>query len=1551
MVGHGAAAPMTKTRATGSGDLGSFHPCTKTWFTAAFAAPTSAQQKGWPAIVAGDSTLLLAPTGSGKTLAAFLVAIDRLCFQPRAASSAKAASAKKTKTKRPRDERGGVRVLYISPLKALGVDVERNLRAPLAGIRAVAAREGIATPPVTVAVRSGDTPQRERQAMRRHPPDVLITTPESLYLMLTSQAREILASVETVIIDEIHSVAPSKRGSHLALSLERLEALRRGAAQEEEPSPLQRIGLSATQRPLEEIARFLGGFADGQPRPVTIVDAGSKKDFAIHVEVPVADMAKMVAAEVTDEGEPTTTNSIWPAIHPRLVELIRAHKSTMIFVNSRRLAERLALAINELAEEEIARAHHGSVAKDIRALIEEQLKRGELPAMVATSSLELGIDIGAVDLVIQVEAPPSVASAIQRIGRAGHQVGAVSEGRVFPKYRHDLLACAAVVEHVHAGNVERTRYPRNPIDVLAQQVVAMVVDRDEVAVDDLFEQVRGAAPYAELPRRSFDGVLDMLSGRYPSERFGELRPRLTFDRIAGTVRARRGAKMLAIANGGTIPDRGLYGVFLAGGDAEGKTVRVGELDEEMVFESRQGDIFLLGASSWRIEEITQNQVLVSPAPGQPGRMPFWHGDRPGRPIDFGKAIGKLARELQAMPTQDAVERLEHAHGLDALAAENLVRYLADQVEATAVLPSDRHIVVERFRDEIGDWVVTVMTPFGTPVHAPWATAVNAQLLREHGIDADVVWGDDGMVFRLPDVDNPPDDALFFPDPADVESLVTNQLGETALFASRFRENAGRALLLPRRRPGQRTPLWAQRRKSARLLGVASEFRDFPIVLETYRECLQDVFDLPSLVELLTDVRDRRIKVRSVESRTPSPFASALLFSYVANFMYEGDAPLAERRAQALTLDHAQLRALLGEPELRELLDADAIVEVEAQLQMRNYAFRPDADSVHDLLLALGDLTAEDVAARLEADADASAETRLGAAQSLLEQLVERRRIAVCSIGDRTCYVAMEDIARYRDALGVVPPGGTPPSLLLEVPDALGELVGRYARTHGPFTAQEIARRLGLGVGPVKAALGAKTTAGRLLEGEFLPMSVVRARGLSGREFCDPDVLRRIKRRSLARLRAEVEPVEPEAYARFLVDWHGVRSPTDGVRGGSSDDAILDVVERLQGAPIAASVFDAFVFGARIPGYDPRDLDALCARGDLLWRGFQSLGGKDGRIALYLPEHYGLLAPACEVPEGPLCGPLVEHLGARGATFFRELVDSLRRPATEVLEALWDLVWAGVVTNDTFAPLRSLGAKQPTRRGRRGREVHPGSEGRWSLLPSGGTGTPTERAEAQVQQLLERHGVIVREIAKVEHITGGFSAIYPVLKAMEEAGRVRRGYFVEGLGATQFALPGCEDRLRRHRDLEPAVGAGKGGGTRGKGGAEDRAGAGGAVVLAAEDPANPWGASLSWPTTELASRPRRDARSRVVLFQGALIAVRTADRLLTFLPDEPKAKDAAGRALAETLARGFGVRRGRRGGAGVVLREIDEVAATKSALAPFFVDAGFQPAGSELFRRT
>jgi ATP-dependent Lhr-like helicase len=1462
------------------------------WFRGSFAEPTAAQKKGWPSIQAGRSTLLLAPTGSGKTLAAFLAAIDRLMFSPEPSKKERC------------------RILYVSPLKALAVDVERNLRAPIAGIAATAAGLGAPFRIPTLAIRSGDTPGPERARIVRAPPDILITTPESLYLLLTSQAREALASVETVIVDEIHAIAAGKRGAHLFLSLERLEELR-GKGR-----PLQRIGLSATQRPLEEIARLLGGGEVAgrrgawTARPVEVVDAGSRKTLELSVEVPVEDMAKL--GEEVDEipsgpaSAGPTRRSIWPSIYPRLVELVRAHRSTMIFANSRRLAERLAGALNETAGEEIALAHHGSISREKRLEIEDRLKRGLLPAIVATSSLELGIDMGAVDLVVQIEAPPSIASGLQRIGRAGHGVGEASRGILFPKYRGDLLAAAAATARMAEGRVEETAYPRNPLDVLAQQIVA-IVSAEPARVEDLYRLVRRAAPFAELPRASFEGVLDMLSGRYPSDEFAELRPRITWDRVGGEIRAREGARRIAVVNAGTIPDRGLYGVFLAGDDSR-RSLRVGELDEEMVFESQPGDVFVLGASSWRIDEITHDRVTVTPAPGIPGRMPFWHGDRPGRPPEFGLAIGELARELSAAKAGDAERRLREVHGLDPRAATNLVAYLREQRESTGEVPSDRTLVVERYVDEIGDWRVCILSPWGARVHAPWATAVLARLKESSAADVEAIWSDDGMVFRIPESDEPPDTAVFLPAADEVEDVVVRNLGQTSLFAARFRENAARALLLPRRHPGRRSPLWAQRKRAADLLAVASRYGSFPIILETYRECLRDVFDLPGLVEILRKIASRRIRVVTVDSRTPSPFAASLLFSYVANFIYDGDAPLAERRAQALSVDQAQLKELLGEAELRELLDPEAIESLERSLQRLEGRSVRHADGVHDLLLSLGDLTEEEIRARCEPGGDVRA---------WLDALSRERRVIAVPVAGQLRVAAAEDAGRLRDALGVVPPPGLPEAFLEPVEDPVSDLLSRYARTHGPFRLEDAAGRLGLAVGSVRLALDRLADRGRVLEGDFLP-------GGSAREWCDAGVLRAIKRRSLARLRREVEPVEPAAFARFLAEWQGVARPRAGL------EALLSAVEQLQGAPIPASALETEVLPARIDRFRPADLDFLLSSGEIVWRGLEPLGPADGRVALYLADRAALLAPLPSEAEGELAARIRALLRDRGALFFPDLAAETGAFAGDLVEALWDLVWTGEVSNDTLAPLRSLlrGSSAKSARRVRGRAFRsrrlgpPGSEGRWAIVPRSARKPPseTERRAALVRALLERHGVVTREAAAAEGIAGGFASVYPVFKAMEEAGQVRRGYFVAGLGATQFALPGADDRLRGQREApEPDAAQ--------------------TLVLAATDPANPYGAALAWPPAAAGeARPQRAAGAQVVLKDGELLAWigRAETNLLTFLPAEEPARSAGARDLAKALSRL--VEAGRR--RAVLVGKVDGRDPRESPLAPHLSEAGF-----------
>ncbi len=1462
------------------------------WFRDAFAAPTTAQVEGWAAIARGGHVLLHAPTGSGKTLAAFLWGIDRLVRSPAPPRTASAGAS--------------VRILYVSPLKALTYDVERNLRAPLAGIALAGRRLGSPVRAVSIASRTGDTPSDERRSLAKSPPEILITTPESLYLLLTSGARETLRGVEAVIVDEVHAVAGTKRGAHLALSLERLEHLRGPEA-----PPLQRIGLSATQKPLDTIGRFLAGA--GPDRAVAIVDAGTRKRLDLRVVVPIEDMSRLGEALPLEEqpGGPVAGGemrvSIWPAIHPRILELIRSHRSTLVFVNSRRLAERLAQRLNELAGEDLVRAHHGSIAREQRVAIEEALKEGRLPALVATSSLELGIDMGAIDLVIQVESPTSVARGLQRIGRAGHQVDEVSVGVIFPKYRGDLLECAVVAERMREGAIEATTVPRTPLDVLAQQIVAMTV-MDRWSVADLHAVVARAMPFETITREALEGVLAMLAGAYPSDEFAELKPRVTWDRLTDTVEGRRDARVVAVTSGGTIPDRGLYGVFVAG-EAGTPGRRVGELDEEMVYELRagmHGDVIVLGASSWRVAEITPDRVIVEPAPGQPGKLPFWKGDAVGRPIELGRAMGAFVREVEGDLARGAkgragvLARLQERHHLDALAAENLVAYLEDERDAAGALPTDRRIVVERFRDELGDWRVVLLTPFGGRVHAPWAMAIEARLRERLGAEVSSIWSDDGIAIRLPDGDLEGIEDELFPDADGVEDLVVAAVGGTALFASRFRENAARALLLPRRRPGTRTPLWQQRQRAADLLAVASRYGSFPILVETYRECLADVFDLPALRDVLRGVERREVAVHRVETPRASPFASSLLFDYVAAFMYEGDAPLAERRAQALALDRDLLRELLGQEELRELLDPAALEETELERQALVDDRRAGSvDQVADLLRRLGDLTIEDVAARARGGAPA--------AREWLEALAATRRAIVVRIGGEARWIAVEDAGRYRDATGAQPPPGTPTAFLGETHDALGGLLARWARTHGPFLAAEPARRWGLPVGIVEEALTRLVGAGSLLRGEFRPGGVER-------EWCDPDVLRLLRRRSLARLRREVEAVEPAALARFLPAWQGVAAaPVGGtagagappaLRGQAALERLAEVLDQLAGVPIPASVLERDVLPVRVPGYQPRLLDELGALGEVAWIGCGSLGRDDGRIALFRPGRGDVLWSAlvasrravAERPDGPRHEAIREWLARRGASFYRELFVAAGGGADrEILDALWDLAWAGEVTNDTFAPLRALRWKRPggDRRPRPGRLATlgpPEAAGRWSLVEGGrasggdpGAGSvpaspgATERLHALALALLDRHGVLTREAVMSEGVEGGFAGVYPVLRALEEAGRIRRGYFVDGLGAAQFALAGAIDRLRATREPDaeqPRV-----------------------DLLAAADPAQPYGAALPWPRRgDDDRRPfQRAAGAYVILVDGAavLYVERGGRGLVTF----PAADDPARAALA------------------------------------------------------
>lgn len=1641
---------------------------TREWFLGAFSAPTPAQSGAWNAISSGSHALVVAPTGSGKTLAAFLWALDRLLVaapagaDPDAEAAAAAEPAKKGRRKTPKRK---TRVLYISPLKALGVDVERNLRAPLIGITQTAKRLGLPAPLTTVGVRSGDTPAADRRALLSTPPDILITTPESLFLMLTSKARETLDEVDTIIVDEVHAVAGTKRGAHLAVSLERLDALL--------PKPAQRIGLSATVEPKELVAQFLAGAA-----PVEIVAPPSKKTWDLTVSVPVEDMSDLQgAAGAFDSGPASGLQphaSIWPHVEEKIVDLVLANQSTIVFANSRRLAERLTARLNEIyaerqlmaegggwddggagsdspgagagggaagggrgttassgpggtpahmmaqagstagADPVLARAHHGSVSKDQRAMIEDDLKSGRLRCVVATSSLELGIDMGAVDLVVQVESPPSVASGLQRVGRAGHQVGEISQGVLFPKHRADLVHTAITVERMLDGKIERLYVPGNPLDILAQQTVAATA-LGAIDVEEWFATVRRSAPFASLPRSAYEATLDLLAGRYPSDEFAELRPRIVWDRNNGTIEGRPGAQRLAVTSGGTIPDRGMFGVYIIGTEVEGtgssgdsgegasgaKSAakggrRVGELDEEMVYESRVGDVFALGATSWKIEDITHDRVLVSPAFGQPGKLPFWRGDSLGRPVDLGRALGAFIRELSASDVGPATERCK-ASGLDDFAANNLIQYLAEQKAATEVVPSDSTLVVERFHDELGDWRVVLHSPFGMPVHAPWALAVGQRLHQRYGMDGSAMAADDGIVLRVPMMDDePPGADLFLFDPEELEQIVTAEVGGSALFASRFRECAARALLLPRQTPGKRQPLWQQRQRSAQLLDVARKYATFPIVLETVRECLQDVYDLPALKDIATAIERRELRILQTTTQQPSPFAKSLLFGYVAQFLYEGDSPLAERRAAALALDSTLLNELLGRVELRELLDAKVIDETERELQRLAPGRRMrGVEGVADLLRLLGPLTPEEVAARLEtAEADeAAAEVSAaptpaddGGAASVdggaghndggaaageapapaeaasatpaeatthLAALQRANRAIKVNIGGTEKFAAVEDAARLRDALGVPLPMGVPLAFIEPVADPLGDLVSRYARTHGPFTAAEAAARLGLGVAVVGTALKRLGADGRVVEGEFRPhvtapdappahsagdagqkAETVSLAGTS--EWCDAEVLRKLRRRSLAALRAEVEPVDPSAYGRFLPAWQNVRVP--GSRGQSALrglDGIITAIDQLSGVPIPASAWEPLVLASRVSNYQPAMLDELMAAGEVLWSGAGSLPGNDGWVSLHLADSAELtLNPAPDFEPGDAQQRLLDHLRTNGGGyFFRQLteiaggMDSVLSDK-DVVSALWDLAWAGRITGDTFAPVRALIAGGHTahrqvsraprarapRLNRLGRShgsgllgspgltggrygsasaatpTPPLAAGRWSALPEPELDA-TIHARATAELLLDRYGVVTRGSVMAENILGGFGLMYKVLARLEEAGRCRRGYFIEQLGAAQFAVPATVDRLRSYVEdaevhkAEPV-----------------------ALALAATDPANPYGAALAWPAQDLEAgtghRPGRKAGALVVLVDGALVLYveRGGKTLLAFSAD-PTVLAAAGAALVGVVKRG------------------------------------------------
>ena len=1509
--------------------LAAFSPATATWFGEVFAEPTAAQTGAWQAVSSGQNALVIAPTGSGKTLAAFLFALDSLIKEP----------------KPPPKQR--CRILYVSPLKALAVDVERNLRAPLAGITQTALRLGQMPPSVTVGVRSGDTSAGDRRKIVSRPPDILITTPESLFLMLTSAARDTLRHIQTVIVDEVHALAGTKRGAHLALSLERLEALvtesrDAGSATREQHRPIQRIGLSATVRPPERVARYLGG-----THPVAVVSPPAAKSWQLSVVVPVEDMGDLAATssvptpDLDSDGAPPPRPSIWPHVENRVLDLINAHHSTIVFANSRRLAERLTAHLNELQAERdeparaeqdggppsdlagypppaeimaqsgasaghdgstgtriVARAHHGSVSKEQRAQIEADLKSGQLPCVVATSSLELGIDMGAVDVVVQVEAPPSVASGLQRVGRAGHQVGATSRGVFFPNHRGDLIESAVVVERMRAGAIEEVARLRNPLDVLAQQIVAIVAGAalpgpdgtvNEIKADDVYALVRRADGFRDLPLSAYEATLDMLSGRYPSEDFAELRPRLVWQRDTGALTARPGAQRLAVTSGGTIPDRGLFGVFLVGeGSAAGRHNpgrRVGELDEEMVYETRVGDVFTLGTTSWRVEQITHDQVLVSPAPGTPGRLPFWKGDSPPRPLELGRAFGAFVREIGALDDAEAAERLRAA-GLDEFAARNLQSYLAEQRQATAALPTDTTVVVERFRDELGDWRVCLHSPLGSGVLTPWALAIERAARDRYGLEVQATATNDGIVLRVPDTESePPGADLVVVDPDQLESIVTDEVGGSALFAARFRECAARALLLPRRDPRSRSPLWQQRMRSAQLLTVAAQYPEFPIVLETMRECLTDVFDLDGLIQVQRQLAARSIRLVEVETREPSPFAKSLLFGYVGAFVYEGDVPLAEKKAAALSLDAGLLAELLGKDGLRQLLDADVIAATEADLQGLSEQRRATStEQLFDLLRTAGPFTDAELADRVAGPLDP---------QAAVTELVRARRAVRLRIAGRPMAAVVEDVPRFRDGLGVpVPPGVAAAFETSTSAHPIQDLVLRWARTHGPFTVSSIARRYGLGRAVVEAACRDLIHSGAVVRGSFIDPAPGTT---EDEQLCHTQVLALIKRRSLAALRREVEPVEQVAYARFLAEWQGVGSRSRGT------DAVLATLEQLVGYAMPASAVESMILPARVEDYRPAMLDELTSAGEVFWVGDGAIGEHDGWVRFHLADADPPTARG--VVESAQARRLLETFSPGGAHFFDALLPAdaeAGRPAW--VAALWELVWSGLVSSDTFAAVRNLvtggahkTARRPVPRSYRGRPriprpgrgdrpprlSSPTTVGRWSLVAAVSQAPASRLADAMFSQL-DRYGVVTRGSVLSEGTAGGFGTAYRALSALEESGQCRRGYFIEGLGAAQFASAGAVDRLRAEQQ-EPTEARG--------------------LVLAACDPANPYGAALPWPERD-GHRPGRKPGALVTLVNGHLVFyVERGGRTLLSFTDDPEVLSPAAAALARSVRLG------------------------------------------------
>lgn len=1447
-----------------------FHPAVAAWFQETFGEPSPPQALGWPLIAEGKNVLLLAPTGSGKTLAAFLQCLNWLYQRAEAGEKLE----------------DGVRVLYISPLKALNNDIYRNLEIPLEGISRTAERMGLPLPRLRSGVRTGDTPSKERQAILKHPPHILITTPESLFLMLCSKARRILAGVRFVIVDEIHALFPTKRGVHLSLSLEYLEEL-------VGPRSFQRIGLSATQRPLDEVAAFLGGGTlDAElrwtPRPVEIVDTGQRKKLDLRIQLPAPDLREL------------PEKSIWPEIYKQLLGLVQEHRSTLIFVNNRAVAERVTAKLNELAGHEVARVHHGSVSREVRFEVEALLKSGELRCLVATSSLELGIDVGAIDLVVQVESPHEVARGLQRVGRAGHLVGMPSKGRVIPKTRADLLEAAAISREMGGGRIERSHSPRNCLDVLAQHLVGLTVDRS-VPQEDLFRLVRRAYGYSRLSRNEFERVLAMLSGQFGADEFVELRPRLFWDRVNGMVRASEGGRRLVYTSSGTIPDRGYFGVYM-----EGSPVRLGELDEEFVYERRLGDRFVLGTNTWQIEEIRQDRVIVVPAKGAP-TVPFWRGEGFGRPYELGCTIGKFMDEVaDRLNDPDLPGWLERECLMDADGAKNLRQYLLDQREATGVLPSHRCLVVEEFPDELGEWRVMIHSPFGQRVNTPLAMLLADQLRQRKGLEVEGVRSDDGILFLCPAAPEPPFFDLAALDSDDLEGRIAELVSTMPLFGLLFRHNAARALILPRGAHGRkRTPLWLSRVKAADLLQVVAKYPSFPIVIETYREILSEVFDLDGLREVITGLHTGAIQVQRCRRSQPSPFAHPLAFDLVAVYMYEQDLPKAERRLHSLSLDRETLKNLLGKAELRRLLDPEAIRQTVDDARGLTAQRRPrNPDEWHAWLLKSGELEID---------------TRVGdplkeVLQEAFRVLQDTGRAAWVSWPSQgrmvEAWIATENLPEYRAALGgrlkchqprneaiesrngAFGPGNGVVDDAVSPEEAIDSILRRFARTHGPFRPNDLVRRYGFTEEKVRGSLARLEAAGLVQAGEFLPGGI-------GTEWCDVSLLQQMHRRSLAKARRETAPRPAEDYCAFLARWHGIGSPGSGLEG------LTRALERLEGLFLPAALWEGGILPVRVRDYQQVLLDQLISSGLYAWLGE---GAGDGlRVALYpagdgsgpavggLPGSRrvsdsragdgraggnqagggqagdGRAGGGLLVDEDGLAGArdqIARALLEKGALSLPQLWQHTGLSANTVLAALEEMIGQGRVTNDTFGPVRYL-----LSRGSKGRRTARGigpavlaQMGRWSAVDI--TTDKSVPPDLLCQALLNRYGIVTKDVVAREGLP--WSLVSHTFGEWEIVGKVRRGYFVEGLAGIQYAKAEAVEGLRLPRDV----------------GLPEFWG------LAAQDPANPWGNILPWPDAE-----KKPTAPAVAVFQAGMPVLAAEGKKVRIyslapparLPDEKLAK--------------------------------------------------------------